>query len=155
MTEKTTGVSRRRVMQGAAWATPAIMLAVASPATASSTGLTVTGGITTGRSNEVNLNANVPRNVTSLSLSLVWTVTSPATITGVSISGWTYVSGALGNMQFTRSVTAGTGATVDVPLVAVFTYASGTGASPMDVTFQLTSTPSYPSWSNTFKVKRP
>lgn len=37
MTEvQTTGVSRRRIIQGAAWATPAIVIAAAAPAAASS-----------------------------------------------------------------------------------------------------------------------
>ncbi len=42
MAEQTAGVSRRRVIQGAAWATPAIVLATAAPALAQSPASTAT-----------------------------------------------------------------------------------------------------------------
>lgn len=146
------GVSRRRIMQGAAWAAPAIVIATAAPAAASSTSLDVMLAVQSGRDNAVAGYINAPRS----SLPLYVTVTWPANsvITGVSAAGWTAYGTPPANTAYLMygSATSG-GGTVDVALNLQFTHSAGTGAAPATVTVAVAGS-GVETWDDTFVVKR-
>ncbi|WP_062462174.1 hypothetical protein [Demequina soli] len=78
-TRQTHGVSRRRLVQGVAWATPAILIATAAPAAAASPNVTFSGLTFTPSNNGVNYFADYTLTPNGINVtSLVLTLTMPS-----------------------------------------------------------------------------
>ena len=97
-----TGVSRRRVIQGAAWATPAVLIATAAPALAASPGAAVSGlsAIIYQSGNSANFYCEITANVSGVASGEIITITAMFD-TGAAVinptdnsSGWAVTSAA-------------------------------------------------------------
>lgn len=108
MTEiDTKGVSRRRLIQGAAWATPAIVLATAVPARATSDGLVHVGASTD--PGTLTLDVTAPRGASAYTVTATITYELGHFTSAGSSSGaaWTFGTPGTAVAQFT--VPAGSG----------------------------------------------
>lgn len=127
MTEvQNSGVSRRRIIQGAAWATPAIVIAAAAPAAASSTSVDIASF--TAANKNVTMYLNVPRRNTtySVTVTLTWSPSefdgtlaadAPHTTSG---SSWTRSSFNKTSASFTLTIGTGVGTINTESLVVIF-----------------------------------
>ncbi|WP_156163906.1 hypothetical protein [Demequina maris] len=95
------GVSRRRIVQGAAWATPAILLATAAPAAASSTEVEIQN-VTRSAQGELSADFDAPPGAV-VTISFTWNSSEFEKLAASGISGAALgsSSGGSASIQFT------------------------------------------------------